>query len=415
MAKRFVLKNGMRLLLKTMPQLRSVSTGIWTAAGSAREDLSLWGASHMLEHMLFKGTPSRNSLEISSVMDDVGGVLNAFTAKEQTCYYTRCLDEHFELSLALLADMYQHSLLDAEELAREKNVVIEEILMYEDSPDDLALDLFCQTLWPNHSYGRNISGTVESVSALSQAQLQGYLHSWYNSAQTVLVVVGNVSEEQAIAAAERYFTAQPDSPHAQLALPSCHSGHAYTHKDIEQTHVCMGFPGLAINDDDYYAATIVNSAFGGSASARLFQEVREKRGLAYSAFSYLENFTLGGFFLAYASSQPERTDELLRVMAGEFAKLAEKGLSADEIERGKNQLKGAMLLQLESTSNTMMKLARQELMRGRIFTPEETVERLMAVSEADINRVLGRMLQPGAMVTAQVGPTESKVPESELS
>ena len=188
MAEKFLLSNGMRLLLEYMPHVHSVSTGVWVNTGSAREDISEWGVSHLLEHMLFKGTKNRSSIEISSVMDNVGGVLNAFTSKEYTCYYTHCLDEYFELSLDLLSDMYSNSLLDAQELDREKQVVIEEINMYEDSPDEQTMELFAKTLWPNHSYGRSISGTVESVAALTRDHLTGYMQRHYTADNTVLAV-----------------------------------------------------------------------------------------------------------------------------------------------------------------------------------------------------------------------------------
>ena len=406
MAQRYLLSNGIRLLLEPMPQLRSVSTGIWAGAGSALEDKKIWGASHLLEHMLFKGTPSRDASEISAVMDNVGGVLNAFTAKEQTCYYTRCLDEHFDLSLSLLADMYQNSLLDPKELEREKGVVIEEINMYEDSPEEVAADLFARTLWPDHSYGRNISGTIQSVEAIDREQLAGHMLACYDPSSTVIAIAGNISLEQAVESAEHYFKGGAPQQKGKLPSPKTQAGQAYIKKDIEQNHICMGFPVFSVNDDDYYAAAIVNSAFGGSASARLFQEIREKRGLSYGAYSYLDAFTLDGLFLAYASTQPDKTEELTKVMAGEFARLAEKGLSTDEIQRSKEQMKGTLLLQMESTSSVMTKLGRQELIRGRIYSPEETVAELMAVSEEDIRRVLTRILIPEKLVVSQVGPNE---------
>ena len=416
MAEKYVLGNGVRLLLEYMPHLRSVSAGVWADTGSARETEEQWGVSHLLEHMLFKGTPTRNSLALSAAMDDVGGVLNAFTSKEQTCYYTKALDEDLELSLDLLSDMYCRSLLDENELERERGVVIEEINMYEDSPDELVLDLFASTLWPEHSYGRSISGTVQSVTALSRTQLYDYWRSRYTAGNTVLALAGNVSPEQGRELAERFFGgldrgAEQLSP---LPEPEYRSGQSFIQKDIEQNHICLGFPGVSMGDDDYYAAAIVSNLFGGSASARLFQEIREKRGLAYSAFSHLDCFNRGGSFFAYASTQPEKTKELVEVMADEFARLAVEGFAEADIERSKRQLKGSMLLSLESTSATMNKLGKMELSLGRVYSPEETVARLAAVTPDDVQRVIRRLVRPGCLVLAQVGPEDCGLEAKEL-
>ena len=405
---KIVLHNGLRLLVEYMPHLRSVSTGIWVDTGSAHEQEGQFGISHLLEHMMFKGTTHRSALEISSAMDNVGGVLNAFTGREQTCYYTRCLDEQVELALDLLADMYQNSLFDAAELEREKNVVIEEINMYEDTPDERVLDLFAQTLWPQHGYGRSISGSAADVAALDRQQVVDYHHAHYTAGQTVLAMAGSIAPQRAAELVERLFT-----PHAAAAAPERLSpplqsagGDGYVAKNIEQTHVCLGFPAFSATDDDYYAASILNSAFGGSSSARLFQEIREKRGLSYGAYSYFDAFDCGGYFLAYASTQPANCAELIDVMAEEFHRLAEDGLTEDEVERSKQQLKGAMLLNMESTSYMMRKLGRHELTFGRVYSVDELVAQLMAVTPEDVRRVARRLVVPGKAVLAQVGPQQ---------
>ena len=416
MAEKIILSNGLRLLLEYMPHLRSVSAGVWADTGSARETPAQWGVSHLLEHMLFKGTPSRTSLQLSAAMDEVGGVLNAYTSKEQTCYYTRSLDEDAELSLDLLSDMYCRSLLDAGELERERGVVIEEINMYEDSPDELVLDLFASTGWPEHSYGRSISGTADSVTALSREQLYEYWRGHYTAENTVLTLAGNISPERGRELAERWFGTLHAGGGAQPELPEpvFRSGQAFIEKDIEQNHICMGFPGVSLRDEDYYAATIICNLFGGSASARLFQEIREKRGLAYTAYSHLDSLIRGGYFYAYASTQPEKTRELVQVMADEFARLAVEGLPADDIERSKRQLKGSLLLGLESTGSVMSSLGRSELTRGQVFSPEETAARLMAVTPDDVLRVIRRLVRPGCLALAQVGPADCGISAKEL-
>lgn len=411
MAEKMILQNGMRLLVETMPGMRSIATGVWIGAGSAVENESNNGISHVLEHMLFKGTPSRSALDISAAMDNVGGTLNAFTAKEQTCYYARCLDEHFPLSLSLLADMYENALLDASELAREKRVIIEEINMYEDSPDELVMDLFSSTLWPGHSYGRPISGTVSGVSALDRDAVYHYWKDAYHSGNTVLAVAGNISAGQALEWAETYFGQCLPRPRLEPKPLRIGAGDSFIQKDIEQCHICLGFPALPLTDPDYYAAVILCNVLGGSASARLFQEVREKRGLSYSAYSYLEAFALGGFLMAYASAQPASSGELIRVMTEQLLLLKEKGLTEDEISRNQEQLKGSILLSMESTHRVMSKLGKMELALGKVYSTEETVAKLLAVTPDDINRVIDRIIVPERLVMAQVGPQRIQPPE----
>ena len=404
MTEKITLSNGMRLLVEYIPGLRSVSTGLWIKTGSAREERGQYGVSHLLEHMLFKGTKNRTALQISAAMDDVGGILNAFTAKEITCFYTRCLDEQFTLSLELLSDMYHNSLFDPEATEREKSVVIEEINMYTDEPDERAHELFAATLWPQHPYGHSISGTAADVASLSATDVRQYWQQHYNTAETVLAVAGHVEPQQVAELAEKLFSNDTAQTWPELPVPEAASGDAYLEKDIEQSHICMGFPAISIADADYYAAAIVNSSFGGSSSSRLFQEVREKRGLSYSPYSGLETLNKGGFFMAYSSTQPDRADELVEVMSNEFARLATNGLSSTEINRSKEQMKGALMLSLESSSAVMSKLGKHELLLGRIYDPEYTVQQLMAVTEEDINRFIKRVIRPGSMVLAQVGP-----------
>lgn len=409
MPEKFTLPSGLRLVAEYMPHLRSVSTGLWIKAGSAYESAALSGVSHFLEHLLFKGTPSRSALDIAAAMDSVGGVLNAFTGKEATCYFTRSLDEHFELSLELLADMYYNSLLDAAELERERNVILEEINMYEDSPDEVAADLFAASIWPGHSYGRCVAGTTESVSGLSRAMVADYWREAYDPANTVLSVAGNVRPERAVELAERLFSRGAGHVERALAVPEAVSAQSAQVKEIEQNHLCLGFPALPLSDPDYFAAHIIVNALGGGASARLFQEVREKRGLSYTAYAYLETLSRGGYVMAYASAQPGSSEELLSVMAGEFRRLRREGLSEEEWQRSRCQLKGNMLLAEESSSNLMSRHGKTELALGQVYSSAQRIEKLMQVSAEDIARVVERLTQPGALVLAQVGPAPLQV------
>ncbi|MDO4732019.1 MAG: pitrilysin family protein [Bacillota bacterium] len=414
MTEKILLPSGLRIVLETMPHLRSVSTGLWVSAGSAYEKEQESGMSHFLEHLLFKGTEKRNALQISATMEGVGGVLNAFTSREHTCYYTRSMDEHFGLSLELLADMYLHSLLDPKEVERERNVIMEEINMYEDSPEDVAADIFLAQLWPGHPYGRPISGTLSSVEGVSRDQLVEYLRSVYVPRRTVLAVAGNVTAEQVRELAERLFPAEEGQALPTLPSPISQGGAISKVKDIEQSHICMGFPGLSLDDPDYYAANVLANILGGGASSRLFQEVREKRALSYSSYCYLDSFDKSGFLMAYSATHPKHTRELIQVMAAQFSDIAAHGVSDEELQRSRDQLRGTLLLSMESSSSVMSRLGRTELALCELFNLEDRVRKLASVSHEDLARVAKRLLRPGSMVLSQVSPKPIEIDTAEL-
>lgn len=408
MVYRDILPNGIRVLTEPLNHLHSVATGIWTGVGSAHESDDLAGISHFLEHMMFKGTATRNAKQIAEVMESVGGQMNAFTSKEHTCYYTKCLDEHFALSLELLADIYLHSLFDRVEFEREKNVILEEINMYEDTPDDVANELFMDTLWSGHTYGRPIIGSKKSVSNIKRDDLYKYYLKNYRPQSTVITVAGNVTREQVLAEVEKYFAGFKGQKEEKfIADLTTNSGQAYVYKDIEQMHLCVGVPGLREQDKDYYAANVLCAALGSGASSRLFQEAREKRGLAYSIYAYHGSYSLGGYMMAYASTSPKNLDQMLSVIMEQIADIKERGLHEEELQRTKQQLKGGMLLSLENTSNVMSRIGRMELSWGRVRTIEETLNQLMNVTMEDINRVAQRLFVADKFVLSLVGPQES--------
>ncbi len=411
----YTLSSGLRLVIEHMPHLRSVACGLWVNCGSVYEDATNSGVSHFLEHMLFKGTQRRSALAIASEMEAVGGVLNAFTGKEHTCYYARSLDEHFALGLDLLADMYQNSLLNEEDFAKEKNVILEEINMYEDSPDEVAMDRFVSTIFPQHPYGPPIAGTIQSVSDLTRDQLWEHYQKFYCANNTVLAIAGNIAPEQAAELAEKSFARLAKSKTAAAyTAPATAPGMSAVQKDIEQTHICLGFPAVPLDDPDYYTASIIANALGGGASSRLFQEVREKRGLSYSAYCYLEAYVKAGFIMSYAATNPAKAAELVQVLADEFSKVKNSGLTKDEIKRSKDQIKGSLLLGLESTANVMSKIGRSQLALNRDYNAEEVAAKLMAVRDEDIARVIARMIVPENLVFTQVGPKPIAVNYKEL-
>ena len=419
-----ILPGGLRVLTREMPDVYSVTTSIWAATGSAYEAADEGGISHVLEHMLFKGTRRRNYQEIAQILEDVGGQMNAFTSREYTCYYTHSLSESFELCLDLLADMYLNSRFPAEEWAKEKGVILEEINMYEDTPDDLVGELFNRTLFAGHTYGLPVIGTEQSVGGFERENIDAYCRAHYAPAHTVLAVAGNVLREQVLAMAEKYLAAafaqmgaeqqrtHWDKP--RLAAPDYAGGRIYTHKDIEQVHVTLGVPGLAGNAPDYYTLNILNGVLGGGISSRLFQEVREKRGLTYSVCSNVNAMAFGGSFSAYASTSPQKADELLRVLGCEMAKIAAYGISEAELARAQMQFKASLLIAQESSANVMVRMGRDEVVYQRLRTVEELVNSVMAVDAAAVQRLAQQLLQPQKLALALVGPVEPGVQLEEL-
>lgn len=407
------LANGVRVLTQEMPDVYSVTTALWAATGSAYEESDRGGISHVVEHMLFKGTGRRDYQEIARLLEDVGGQMNAFTSREYTCYYTRSLSENLGLCLDILSDMYLDSQFPAEEWAKEKGVILEEINMYEDTPDDLVGEMFNRSLFAGHPYGLPVIGTVDSVSSFNREHIDEYCRKHYAPEHTVLVVAGNVRREEVLALAEKYLggMCQEAWQKPLLPVPVYGSGKVYTHKDIEQIHVTLGVPGLAGDDADIFKLNILNSILGGGITSRLFQEVREKRGLTYSVCSSVSAMRFGGSFSAYASTSPQKADELLRVLGCEMARIAAYGVTEDELRRAQVQFKSGLLMGLESSANVMVRLGRNEAVYGLVRTVEEQVEQIMQVSSDDVRKLAASLLQPDKLVLSLVGPNE---PQADL-
>lgn len=402
-----VLPNGMRVLTEELPHLHSVATGVWVGVGAAHEPAYLGGISHYLEHMLFKGTQKRNARELAEALESVGGQMNAFTSREYTCYYTKTIDEDFNLSLDILSDMYLYSLLDEAEFEREKQVILEEISMYEDSPDDVVQDLFTSTLWQGHNYGRPIIGSRETVSNLQARDLINYRQSSYCPSKTVLAVAGNVRREDVLEKVDKYFLFPACQGRvADYQEPQSHSARKFTYKDIEQTHICFGLPAVKESDEDFYTANVLNMALGGGVSSRLFQEAREKRGFCYSIYSYLTAYSKGGSLTAYASTNPRKVPELVKVIWEQMADIRSKGLAEEELSRAKQQLKGSLLLGMENSSNVMSRMGRMETSLGKLLSVEDVVDKVMQVSNEDILSVAARLFQGDKLVLSMVGPEE---------
>ena len=418
MAYKDILANGIRVITEPMPHLYSVATGIWCDIGSINETPLLGGVSHFLEHMLFKGTNRRDAKEIAQAMEAVGGQMNAFTSKEYTCYYTKCLAEHFGHSMDLLSDIYLHSLLDEEEFSKEKGVILEEINMYEDAPDDLVHDLLAATIWGGHAYGRPIIGSKDTVSSLSAQRLKDYYRTTYRPESTIIAVAGNVTREESVAASEKYFggfvshnTSENDLT-IDKTRPPTQAAQTYIYKDIEQVHLCLGFPAPTAHDEERYTAKLLAAVLGGCASSRLFQEAREKRGLTYSIFSHHISYAQAGCLAAYASASPGKIQEVAEIMLEQFADIAANGPKEEEIENIKKQSKGNMLLGMESSGSMMNRLGRDEAVLKRLVPLEETLAKVNAVDGASIQRLAKEIFQKDKLVLALVGP--EKLPQLSL-
>jgi len=395
-----------------MPGVRSATVGFWVLAGSRDEAPSISGSSHFLEHLLFKGTERRSARDIAEAFDAVGGDLNAFTAKEYTCYYARVRDRDLELAIDHLADMLQHSVIRREDLDGERQVILEEINMHEDSPEDVVHDLFTQTLWPEHPLGRPILGTADTIRAATRASVRRFYRRHYVPGHLVVAAAGNLRHQDvARMLTERLDTGPELSPGSvrdprsrRATRPPAPSGqHAVRRKKTEQAHICIGTNGLARSDQDRFAFLIVNTALGGGMSSRLFQEIREQRGLAYSVYSYHAQYTERGIFSAYAGTTPARAPEVIGLIRRELEDVRDGGLTDEEFDRAKGHVKGSTVLSLEDPGGRMSRLGKAEIAQGEILSVNEILRRVDRVSLEDARRVAHRVLSQPMSLTV-LGP-----------
>jgi predicted Zn-dependent peptidase len=405
---RIQLKNGLRVVIEKIPTVRSVSFGIWVKTGSRNETPDNSGISHFIEHMLFKGTERFNAKEIAEQFDAIGGNVNAFTSKEYTCYYAKVLDEHLPIAVDVLSDMFFHSKLDRDELAREKNVILEEISMYEDTPDDMVHDLVSRAAYSEHPLAFPILGTEGHLLAMDSSHLSRYMKEHYTIDNTVISVAGNV-DDRLIELLEQHFGHFDNHGTASsLTMPAFNGELLYHEKATEQNHICLSLPGFATDDELQYAMVLLNNAIGGGMSSRLFQEIREKRGLAYSVYSYHSSHADSGLFTIYAGTAPKQTKDVLDLTLELLQDVAINGLDANELHKGKEQLKGSLILSLEGTGSRMNRLGKNELMLGRHYTLDQMIEHIEQVTADDVNKVLDRMFsEPFAL--SMVGASDSAV------
>lgn len=400
------LDNGLRVLSESVPYVDSVSVGLWVGTGSRHERGMQQGASHFLEHMLFKGTERRSARQIADEMDMIGGHLNAFTDKEYTCFYAKVLSEHLELGLDLLSDMVLHSLIDPVELERERNVVLEEIKRHDDTPDDLVHDLFAETLWGKHPLGHPVIGSRRTVAGLTRETLHSYMQASYAPDRIIVAAAGNLDHSRLADLVDKEFCTLKRRPARNSKDPEVAGvrNKRLKTKTIEQVHFCIGTPGFSQHDDRKYTLAVIDSILGGGMSSRLFQEIRENRGLVYAIGSYSAAYKDAGLFAIYGGTSRENFDEVIGLITAECANLRDHNVLDVELERGKNQIRGALVLGQESMSNRMSRLAKSELYFGHIMPIQDTINNIIKVSKEDIEREARTLFSEPEFVFTAVGP-----------
>jgi predicted Zn-dependent peptidase len=400
-----VLPNGIRVLTEQMPHVRSVAVGVWVETGSRHEPEERGGMSHLIEHLVFKGTTTRTAEAIARTMDSVGGQMDAFTTKEHTCFYVQVLDEHLPLAVDLLTDILLRSRFDAEELEREKSVVMQEIKMVEDTPDDLIHDLFAAHVWSGHPLGRPILGTREGVTGFAREQVVDYFGEHYVPPKIIISVAGNASHERVVDLFGAGFDGFRRPGVERLdAPPHTRPGVNIVPKTLEQVHLVMGFPGLPHAAPERYALFLLNDVIGGSMSSRLFQEIRERQGLAYSIHSGVQAFRDTGSVYVYAATDPPNFSKVLKSILLELRRLKKHGITLDELTRAKNHLKGSLMLSLESTSSRMNRLAKHEMHFGSFLTMNAMLEAIEKVRHEEVQGLVDEVLDEEQLALTTYGP-----------
>jgi predicted Zn-dependent peptidase len=411
--RKLVLDNGVRVVTERMPTLKSVTVGVWVNTGSRDEQPSQAGYSHFIEHMLFKGTRKRSSAEISREIDALGGEMNAFTSRETTTYYVKVLDQQLERALDLLADLFHHSRFAHKEVEKEKQVVLEEIRMVRDDPEDLVQELHSGQVLGRHPLGRPILGREKTIRGLRRQDLLHYIETYYDPGQTVVSIAGNFDQAHLDSMVVRYFGkgrwAKANHIHNKGRYPpAVHGGVLLKKKRLEQVHLCLGLNGIAAGHKDRYALYALNSVLGGSVSSRLFQEIREKRGLAYSIYSFLSGYSDGGMITVYAATRPKEVDRVVDLVCREIRRIGSKGVERKELERAKTQMKGSLMLSLESSHSRMSKLAKDELTHGGHMSLEDMLSHIDCVNEEQAFNVSRQFFKLDALAITGLGPLASR-------
>ena len=399
------LPNGVRIITETMPHVRSVSVGVWVNSGSRRETGEQNGVTHFIEHMLFKGTTRRSAEDIARSVDSIGGNLDAFTAKELVCFNTKVLDEHLALAFDVLADLVLHPLFRTEDIEKEKGVILEEIKMEADSPDYLVHEIFSANFWKDHPLGKPILGTRETVKRFDDEMIRAYYQANYSPSNLIVTAAGNLTHQRLVSLVREHFEAlppgnqspplQPPTTHARIALRN--------KKALEQVHLCLGVPSYPLPHEERFACYVLNTLLGGGMSSRLFQNIRERQGLAYAVFSELNPYRDTGCLSIYAGTSIESARQVVASIMNEFRQLKENPVGDEELRRAKDHLKGSLMLSLESTASRMSNLARQEMYFGHFFSLDELVESIETVTATDVQRIAQTFFDPKQIALTILG------------
>ncbi len=407
MLEREVAPNGLTFLFEAVPGVRSASVGVWLRLGSRHEPAGLSGICHFIEHLVFKGTATRSARDISLLTDRIGGNLDAFTTKEMTCFYARALDEHLPLAVDLLADIVRRPAFDPQEMERERRVILEEIRMVRDAPEERVYDLFCEAFWPRHPLGRPIQGAPATIRRMSRRTVLDWFRRAYVPSNLVIAAAGRLPG----ARREMIRRAFRDLPPGKLGMKEAPPRwtpaiRLERRREAEQVHVLLGVPTFGGKDPRRFALHMLNTLLGGSLSSRLFQRIREERGLAYSVASQVHSHTAAGLLTVYAATSPQNAAEVVHLAMGELRALSEKAPAAEEVDVARDHLKGSLLLALESTSSRMSRAAREEMTLGRHMTTQDVNDQLDAVGPRQIRRLAETLLTGATAALAAVGRTE---------
>jgi predicted Zn-dependent peptidase len=402
---RTTLDSGVTVVTEEMTEVRSASVGFWFDVGSRDEPDGLAGTSHFLEHLLFKGTPTRSAKDIADLFDAVGGDINAFTGKEYTCYFCRVLDSDIPMALDVLADMVSHSTIDEREFESERKVILEEIAMHEDAPDELVHDLFYRAMWNGHPLGRPVLGFNDTIGVVGRDDVVGYWRERYSPSNLVVAAAGRIEHGDLVGRISELMGETTGRHTLRAGAPPTPTGGVSVFKrPTEQAHIVYGTEGLHRGHEDRHALAILDTVVGGGMSSRLFQEVREKRGLAYSVYSYRSLFVDSGAFVVYAGTTPQNAETVVELIREELAGVVADGITEAELERAKGHVKGSLVLSSEDPGSRMNRLGRQQLTTGEILTIDELIDAFDRVELADVTRVAGAVLGSGRFRVTIVGP-----------
>ncbi len=405
MYRKDTLCNGIRVVSETLPKSRSVSIGVWVKVGSRHEPQNIGGISHFIEHLFFKGTEKRTAKDIAIEIDSLGGTLNAFTTQETTTYYAKVVDEHLPIAVDILSDILLASRFDPKEMEKERKVILEEIKSVEDTPDDFIHEIFTSAVWPNSALGRPILGTKETIKALKHENIISYITQYYNPKEIVISVAGNFDHSLLLELLNNSFgkLARTGISKKEVA-PLFTPGVVVKKKQLEQVQICIGSKGLHYTHEDRYVLSALNTVLGNSMSSRLFQEVREQHALAYSIYSYLTAYRDTGLLTVYAATDPVNALETVRLVLKEFRKIKDEGITSAEETRVKNQIKGNLVLSLESSNSHMTRLARQEIYYGKYLSMDDIIEGVESVKKEQIQRLAQQLFTPENTALAVLGP-----------